>query len=315
MAIANTTQVAGLIDRVWQPTFVDLLSRDDFLMKRLPKAKGYGDGIRWKVIADAKNTSAGSYAEGAGLPVAVGHAFLDAFLTWRYEWVGIEVTGQAQAQAAGPGGFSGFNDVLESEISQSVMDLKNTINTHLLATTLGAATDIDGIGIGILDSGIYANINAATYPEWAAYRAGNAGVARPLTIALMQTVKTAVEDQPRGGNVTVITAPPTQFNAYGNLLTAQRRFTSSETLDGGFQSLEFEGTPVVKVANHPAGRMYFLSEKGRGGEANLQYVTLQNFKTLDKSQGRADSMYMLVTHYAQLQIRNRRTQGVLTDLA
>lgn len=316
MAIGNTTQLAQLINRVWDGPFAELISRDEFFLKRFKHVPGGGDGVRWHVQDDAKNTSAGSYSESAGLPTAVAHTYLDARITWRYVWVGVEVTGQMQAQAEGQGGFEGYRDVLQSEIEQSMLDLRSKINDMLLATTLGAGTDIDGIGIPVLDSGVYATIDPAVNTAWASYRNHNSGTPRAVTVALMQDVKTKVEDTPRFGNVSVITTSPTQFNAYGNLLTSLRRFQgASQTLDGGFQALDFETVPLVKVPGHVAGRMYFLTEKDKKGNANFQYRVLQNFKTLDKSQAKADAMYFLMTHYANLQCRNRRTQGVLVDLS
>ena len=88
----------------------------------------------------------------------------------------------------------------------------------------------------------------------------------------------------------------------------------SETLDGGFMALDFEGVPVVKVPNHATQRMYFLTEKDKKGQAVFQFVTLQPFKTLDKSQGAADSVRLLVTNYANLQCRNRKIHSYATGL-
>lgn len=310
MVISNTTQLAELIDRVWQPQFVNLVARDDFMLRRMPHITGAGDGVRWKVQAKDTNTSAASYSEGDAAPTAVGHKFLDAKLNWKYNWVGIEVTGQMQAQAMGKGGFEGYRDVLATETEQSVLDLKNIINTQLLAASLVSSTDIDGIGIGVKSATSYAGIDPATYTEWAS----DLGDTGALTIAIMQDNKTTAEDTPRFGNVSVITTTPTLWNAYGNLVQSQRRYMKGERLDGGFQALDFEGVPVVKVPGHTSGRMYFLTEKDKKGQAIFQFVTLQPFKTLDKSAGAADSLKLIVTSYCQLQVRNRRPHSYSASL-
>jgi opacity protein-like surface antigen len=316
MAIGTSSQLAELMRQHFDPVFSDLVSRGSWAYRRFTKKPSDSKAIEWKVQADSKNTSVASYAEGAGAPTAVAHKWLDARLTYRFVWGRVKVTGPAQAMAKGPGGFDGFQSLFETELDQTMQDMTDAIDTMLLASSLGSGTDIDGLGIGVLDSATYANIDPNTYTEWKAYRNHNSATPRALTIALMQDVKSTVEDGPRYGSVSVITAPPAQWNAYGNLLTAQRRYTGSEKMDGGFQALEFEGTPVVKVPKHVAGRMYFLSEKQRGSSAaNIQYRTLKNFDVQDKSAGAADAMDFEITHYANVQICNRRTNGLLVDLS
>lgn len=307
MAIGNTAQLAELINRVWDEPFAELISRDEFLLKRFPKVDGSGDGVRWHVMADQKNTTAASYAEGAAQPTAVAHKYLNAFLTWRYVWAWVQVSGQAIAQTRGEGGF---RQALQNELQESMLDLRNQINNYLLANT-ATATDIDGVQTSVTNSGVYANIDPATYTEWAAYLNTTASA---LTIALMQDVKTKLEDMPRLGQVSVILTGATQWNNYGNLLTSLRRFTPEQTLDGGFQALDFEGVPVVKVRGYATGRMDFLSEKDQMGNANFVYRTLKNFDTQDKSQQVADGALFAVYHYANLQCRNRRINGALTAL-
>lgn len=314
MAIGDTTQLAELINRYWDKPFADLVARDYWMLKRFPHVPGKADGPRWKVQADAKNTSAAGYAEGAALPTAVAHRWLDAKLAWKFVWVGVEVTGQTKAQMKGEGGFTGYSDALAVEVEQSLLDLRDKINTMLLATTVGA-NDIDSILTGVDDAVTYASINPATFTEWKSYSNNNTGTNRALTIALMQDVKTSVEDTPRFGNVSVVMTTPSIWNTYGNLLTSLRRFSPQAKLDGGFQALDFEGVPVVKVPSHPANRLLFLSEKDKQGNASIQYRVLKNFETLDKSQSKADSMFFLITHYAQLQCRSRRIHGLLEDIS
>ena len=311
MAIGTTTQLAELIRLVYDKPFASLISRNEFMLARFPKQDVTGDGIRWKVQDDQKNTSAGSYSESASLPTAVAHKYIDAKLTHRYVWAVIEVTGQIIAQTQGEGGFKA---ALRSEMDETMLDLRNQINTYLLGAT-SAATDIDGIQTWNKDSATYGNIDPTTYTGWASYKNANAGTGRALTVALMQDVKTKVEDTPRFGNVSVILTGPTQWNNYGNLLTSLRRFMPADTLDGGFQALDFEGVPVVKVPGFVTGRMDFLSEKDNKGAANLVYRVLRNFDVQDKSQTVADGARFVIYHYANMQCRNRRINGFLSDLS
>jgi len=171
----------------------------------------------------------------------------------------------------------------------------------------------DKAASGVKSITTYATIDPAVNTAWASYLNSTATA---LTIAMMQDVKTTVEDLPRLGNVSVMTTTPTIWNEYGNLLVAQRRYVGADqTLDGGFQALDFEGVPVVKVKGHVSSRMYFLTEKDSRGEAVLQYRVLLNFDTQDKSQSAADSQLFMVRHYAQLQNRNRRVHGYLSAVS
>lgn len=52
----------------------------------------------------------------------------------------------------------------------------------------------------------------------------------------------------------------TLFNSYYNLLQPQQRFQDSETASGGFQSLMFNGIPVLADSHAPASNFLFLNE-------------------------------------------------------
>ncbi len=50
------------------------------------------------------------------------------------------------------------------------------------------------------------------------------------------------------------------FNAYYSLLQPQQRFQDSKSAEGGFQSLMFNGIPVLPDSHCPANHFFFLNE-------------------------------------------------------
>jgi hypothetical protein len=59
---------------------------------------------------------------------------------------------------------------------------------------------------------------------------------------------------------TVVSTTRSLFNAYYGLLQPQQRFQDTETAGGGFQSLLFNGIPVVPDSHSTSSFWYFLNE-------------------------------------------------------
>ena len=121
-----------------------------------------------------------------------------------------------------------------------------------------------------------------------------------------ESVKTNVEN--RGGRVSAIYTGSDQFYAYGDLLVSQRRQNNPTTLTGGYQSLDFEGIPLIKVPSYPTGRMDFVDE------AMLEYHVLKDFTAMPMAKV-ADADNIWVVHYSQLVCRNPYRMGSLQDLS
>ena len=225
----------------------------------------------------------------------------------------MEVSGLAQA-VGDAGGM--IVPALRTELDLGLSDVRGNINTQLMSDGTGnSGKDITGLFAGIADTGTYAGLDRGTYTWWKAYVNANGGTPRNLTEELMRDVKSAAEA--RGGRIKAIYCGSKQWYRYGDLLRAERRqftpFTVSQQqtangLTGGYQALDFEGVPVIKVPGYPQTRMDFVDEE------LLEYVVLKDFEAKPMAKTK-DSDVIWVTHYSQLVCRNPYRMGSLQDLA
>jgi len=300
---ANTTTLAELIVQLYRGPWVEALFTNTFLLTRIQQKQGVGEGVRWPVRY-AGNTSAGSYAEGDSGAGAGNQGFKKAFLTWRLNKVEVEVSGLAQA-IGDNGGM--IVPALRTELDLGLSDVRGNINSQLMSDGTGnSGKDITGLFAAIADTGTYAGMDRGTYTWWKSYVNANGGTPRNLSEDLVRTVKSMVEA--RGGRVTAIYAGSTQWYKYGDLLRAERRQQNPTSLTGGYQALDFEGVPLIKVPGYPQTRMDFVDE------ALLEYVVLKDFEAKPMAKTK-DSDVIWITHYSQLVCRNPYRMGSLQDLA
>ena len=259
--------------------------------------------MRWPVRY-AGNTSVGSYAEGDSGAGAGNQGFKKAFLGWKLNKVEISVTGLAQADGETGGAIA---SPMRGERDPGLADLRDNINSQLMSDGTGnSGKDITGLFAAIADSGTYAGLDRGTYTWWKSYVSANGGTPRNLTEELMRDVKSNVEN--RGGRVTAIYCGSTQWYRYGDLLRSERRQQNPTPLTGGYQALDFEGIPLIKVPGYPQTRMDFVDE------SLLEYVVLKDFEAKPMAKTK-DSDVIWITHYSQLVCRNPYRMGSLQDLA
>ncbi len=300
---ANTTTLADLIVQLYKGPWVEALYTNTFLLTRIQRKTGVGEGVRWPVRY-AGNTSAGSYAEGDTGAGAGNQGFKKAFLSWKLNKVEVEVSGLAQA-IGDNGGM--IVPALRTELDLGLSDMRGNINTQLMSDGSGnTAKDITGLYAAVADTGTYAGLDRGTYTWWKSYVSANGGTERALTEELMREVKTTVEA--RGGRVNAIYAGSKQWYAYGDILRTERRQMNPTTLTGGYQALDFEGVPLIKVPGYNQTRMDFVDEE------LLEYVVLKDFEAKPMAKTK-DSDVIWVTHYSQLVCRNPYRMGSLQDLA
>lgn len=300
---ATTTTLAELIVQLYKGPWVEALFTNTFLLTRIQQKQGAGEGVRWPVRY-AGNASAGSYAEGDSGAGAGNQGFKKAFLGWKLNKVEVEVSGLAQA-IGDNGGM--IVPALRTELDLGLSDVRGNINSQLVSDGTGnSGKDITGLFAAIADTGTYAGLDRGTYTWWKSYVSANGGTPRNLTEELVRTVKSTVEA--RGGRVTAIYAGSSQWYRYGDLLRAERRQQNPTSLTGGYQALDFEGVPVIKVPGYPQTRMDFVNEE------LLEYMVLKDFEAKPMAKTK-DSDVIWVTHYSQLVCRNPYRMGSLQDLA
>lgn len=125
----------------------------------------------------------------------------------------------------------------------------------------------DGQFVGALDRTLAAN------GFWDANVLANGGVARNLTLDLMQQGFDASEIE--GGEVSLITTSYAQRRRYLALVKADGRFVNNLKMDGGWDALDYNGKPLVVDRHMLPGMIYFLDEK------TLELYRMSDFDWMD----------------------------------
>lgn len=355
----STTGIAELIARTYDPVFSSLRDTSVSIKKLMfPETKEGNDIIRWHLNANDVNkvrsvseanlnavitsynatynpsgpldtvTGSGALLAATAFMTPNQHPVVDANLDIRHLTQTIMIG--AKQLAAIKGGKDSFQNILTRETEESLKDWQREIENMLItfndAFRTGAEVagnsglDLDNLGTMLSIGGTtYANVNYSTYPEFKPYVSHNTGVARPLTIALLQDAFNKLESGNdtfrRNAKIDMVLCGPAQFTNYGNLLTAQRRYAPTQTLDAGFQTLEFNGRKIMSVPGFTANKLLLVDKQTPEGENSFEYRVLKNYECMDKSDNTFGALLFGCIHMANALCKGRRYQGVITDLS
>jgi hypothetical protein len=163
------------------------------------------------------------------------------------------VTGLALAGAAATGNPAALANVYGEELGDAIERFAKKVAIDVHSGT--GSNSIHGMlapSGPLRATGVYANVDRATYTQWAAVETMNGGVGRPLTLDLMREHRKRIYVA-SGKKPDLILCSPDVHMKYGQLLGQQRRYVQEVflrgqkiTLDGGYQMLEFDGIPVIE---------------------------------------------------------------------
>ena len=176
-----------------------------------------------------------------------------------------------------------------------LLGIVNNINTR------------DGQFIGGLNRALPAN------GFWHANVLANTGVARPLTLDLMQQGFDASEIE--GGEVSLIITSYAQRRRYLALVKADGRFSNNLKMDGGWEALDYNGKALVVDRHMLPGMIYFLDE------SKLELYRMSDFSWMDLDNSvlsrvaGVDAYEATLFKYATLGCGGCNNNTVLRDLA
>jgi hypothetical protein len=236
-------------------------------MQLLNTGAGEGKQLAWN--ARFGTAVGGSRAEGADVVTFNNDDKVPATLQYGTYDDAFAMTGKAISAAMNARNPDELEDLFQDEMGDCIERLAKGINGDIF-TGAGGTDQIMGLfgTSGPLDTtGTYATIDRATYSQWASNELANGGVPRALTFALMRQ---ALDDiyTASGESTDLIVTTPALYTKFGNLFGDNRRYQTEVTvrgkkitLSGGFNALEFDGIPVVRDVDCPAGKMAFLSTR------------------------------------------------------
>lgn len=268
MALVDTAAIAASLTTRFEDEIFSSINRATVLMQVLPKGSGTtGKNLSWNA---AFGTAVGTArAEGAAVSVFNSDNKAPATLEYGNYDDSFKMTGKVLLAAAAAGNPRQLADLFQEEFMECLHRLAKGIHGDLYVGS-GATNFIHGLlaTAGPLSAtGIYANINRATFPQWAANVLTNSGVPRALTFGLMRQARLAAYVASGEKPDLIVCDPVTHVN-YGQLFKQDRRWVDTIrlrgqqiVLDGGYNMLEFDGIPVIEDVDCTAGNMLFLNTR------------------------------------------------------
>lgn len=269
--MADTT-LASIVDALCQrlrPRITTQYNRSDVKLNALRKGPGRGKNISGDVTFGT--TVLQTFTDGQ----VVTQFDSDTEVPWNLPWAelggALKITGRAEDAAQGD------DTELGALFMKKLMDRKTSIaggiNTELYTGAGGNSVIGTQTASGPLDStGIWANINRATYPQWAGNVLANGGVPRGLSMRLIDQAFEAV-DTAKGGGLSFGFASPAVFNvlcrmAGDKVRVVQEAYIRGEPLKAamGFNAVEVHGVPIFKDSAATSGTLELLCDQHIGIE-------------------------------------------------
>jgi hypothetical protein len=258
--------VAGALSTLFAPKLARQFNRMSVLGSLIPSERGMGKSINWDVEFDG--ATAASYAEGAD--VASSEFNVDtlqpAVLSWGHYRGAFQVS-ETQLNAAFSSPYSGeaVMKLLDERVNSTMTKLASVINGDLwngTGTDGSSNPNIVGLLGGALGStGTYAGLSRSTYPLWAGNLLANGGVARALTIDLLNQAEQAVFTA-TGLVPNVIVCDPATFRKYSNLFENVRRVEGTGPItryDTSTGNLFYRDIPIIRDKDAPAGTLVMMN--------------------------------------------------------
>jgi hypothetical protein len=139
---------------------------------------------------------------------------------------------------------------------------------------------------------------------------------RALSLTLMQTMFDMVEEQAgKDFGPTLMLTTRAIRREYLELVRANKTFVNTMELDGGWTALDYNGVPFTVDNDAIDGEIYFLTL------ADIQMYRMSDYDWMQKdgavlSRISGYDIYEAVLYrYHEMGIKNRATQGVITDIA
>ena len=158
---------------------------------------------------------------------------------------------------------------------------------------IAGSRDLEMMGLGGIVSATTTvqGLDVSSYPWWVATVQGNSGTARAISDTILQKALDTLTQNSNGKASALYTTYGVR-RAYQAILAAQKQFVNTMTLTGGFDTIAYNGLPIIPDKNAPSGKIFVVDESklkfyrmsDNGGEDNglfwleedgnmLKYVT------------------------------------------
>jgi hypothetical protein len=247
-------QISGITEKYFVRKLHDNIFDSNPLLAR-HKKKNYDKidgGERIMVPLNyAQVSAAGWYSGTETLSTTDNEVITAAEYTWKQLYGNISISRLDELKNSGDAQIINF---VKAKVQVCEKTLKDQLGTGLYSAGSDAKS-IVGLRDIVATNQTVGGISQSTYSWWQGQVDSSTTT---LSIAAMQSrhnVCSVDSDQP-----SVIMTTRALYNSYYALLQPQQRFVDAESAKGGFQSLMFNGIPVLADSHCPASHMFFLNE-------------------------------------------------------
>jgi len=261
--------------------------REARIAKDMGFMQGFGKSADWVaqfsqgaavVVGEASDVQASELTNDVEVP---------ASLSWGIYRSGFSLSDlELSAAASSRKSLVELQQILALRMSGSMSKIVKLINTDIWTGTgtSGGNPNIVGLTGGALaDTGTYATINRATYPEWEGNVLANGGNPRPLTTDLLAQAEEEVFIRAGSqfadpSNFKIWTTPAIyrkyeQLFINGTSTTPLVFIPQGMTYDQGSRKLSWHGIPMERDVDCPSGTLVFVN----AAQVKLQQLIMPNY--------------------------------------
>lgn len=247
-------QLSAITQKKFVPKMYDNIFNSNPLLQRHRK-KSYelldGGTSIMVPLNYAVPTSSGWFSGADTLSVNDNDQITAAEYSWKQLYTNITILRSDELKNSGD---SQMVSLVKSKVKIAEKQMEDLLGTGIFSNATDS-NSIVGLRKIVGTSNTVGGISQSTYTWWAAQLDSSTAT---MTMNALQTqfnLASIGSDTP-----TVSVTTRTLFNSYYSLLQPQQRFQDSKSADGGFQSLMFNGIPVLADSHCPANYFFLLNE-------------------------------------------------------
>lgn len=301
------SQISAVTRNKFVPKLVDNIFDSDPLLQRAKDRGWYtridGGETILQPLLYASTTASGSYNPTDVLNTTDNDQMTAASYAWRFYYANITI---ARADELKNMGDSRVLNFVKQKTMAAEMSLKDKLQDGLYSDGT-TASDIGGLRLIVDSANTVGGISQSSYSWWQSQEDSSTTT---LTLSAWQTqFNTLTID---GNTPTVGMCTRSIYNSYYALLQPQQRFMDAKTAKAGFQSLMFNGVPVISGSKVPANHHFWLNENF----LHLYYHPDEDFRFEDFQKPVNQNIKLGKIYWAgNLGSSNNRMHGKFTALA
>lgn len=265
MATATLSDIINSLPVQFHERLSRTWNRSATFLSQIPIVAGRGGACAFNV--NVGGSTASSAPEGQVINVSSQSTFdtiVPASLPWaQYNTVFSLTDLEMLAANSSLGGTTAVMDIFEERLFDSITSLISRINSDLFS---GTGNDGNQTIVGFLGGALpvagqtYANLAVNTYPSWSSNVLANGGVARGLSVDLLNAGDKA-QFVAANTSANLIMADASSYQKYAGLFESLRRVngdTSKQRYGTGASALEFMNAKFDRDKDMPAGNVLML---------------------------------------------------------